>query len=115
MPMYDVRCDECGFEFEKYMSYDDFDAMKNRTKGFIHFCAGDQGGARMGFVRALINTVPIHYKGYGFFKNDNASSHDKYARDHFDGSGTNAEMKQMDRMIQDPQSDVVKKPPKTTF
>ena len=68
----------------------------------LHHC-DDHG---MGQFVPVIGVPPIHYKGYGFFKTDNASLEEKYARDHFDGSGTNAEMKAMERRIKDPQSTV---------
>ena len=53
----------------------------------------------------LITTAPaVSLKGYGFYKKDNLSADEKYSYDHFDDSGTQSEMKAMDRKIKDPQS-----------
>ena len=57
----------------------------------------------------MINRAPVvHFKGYGFYVTDHRDAQEKYAFDHFDGSGDNPEKAAMTRRIKDPESTVPK-------
>ena len=107
MPRYDVACQACGDKQEVQISYAEYDVYKDGFFASIEPCSRNGGDPciwRFALNRSAV--PPIHYKGYGFYRTDNASLEEKYARDHFDGSGTNAEIKAMERRIKDPQSTV---------
>lgn len=96
MPRYDYVCTACGSLFERKHSFDEvIDAS---------WCEATQTVAK---VERVINRAPmVHFKGYGFYATDNRDEQEKYAFDHFDGSGTNPEIKARERRIKDPGSTV---------
>lgn len=92
MPRYDYECPQCGTCIEIRHDFNDSSHRLCRQCGDV-----------------LLRVIPItavHLKGYGFYRTDHRSADEKYAFDHFDGSGTNAELKQMNRRITDPESTV---------
>lgn len=98
MPRYDYRCPECNKILERKHGFD-----VTEVKSWCDVVNRE-------VVLERIFTAPVmHFKGYGFYVTDTRSSDEKYAFDHFDGSGTNAELKAMDRRIKDPESTVPKR------
>ena len=98
MPRYDYRCPGCGTIVERSHG---FDVTEVRS-----YC--DRTETEVVLERQI--TMPVvHYRGYGFHATDSRSSDEKYAFDHFDGSGINPELKAMDRRITDPDSTVPKR------
>ena len=95
MPRYDYRCDECGDVYEM-------------THGFDRDASGDAcwDATCPGQLVRVFPMPWIHYKGYGFHTTDSRSADEKYAFDHFDGSGDNPEKAAMQRRIKDPDSTV---------
>lgn len=102
MPKYRFMCPTCSFSTDIYMSYKDFDQVKEDNLRFR--CQNDHRH----YLTRVLEPPIFHLKGYGFYTTDNRDIGEKYAFDHFDGSGTNAEMKAMDRRIKDPESTVPK-------
>ena len=95
MPCYDYRCPACGETLERRHGFD-VNEVRSRC-----------GETNEEVVLERLFAMPaVHLKGYGFHATDSRSSDEKYAFDHFDGSGTNAELKAMDRRIRDPESTI---------
>lgn len=100
MPVYVMHCPGCDRLIERSLSYAEFDAC--REMGYPSFCTESMEDELL--TPMIAGAPPVHFKGYGFYSTDNASSNEKYARDHFDGSGANPELKAMQRRIKDPAS-----------
>jgi putative FmdB family regulatory protein len=95
MPRYDYRCPACGKTVERRHGFNEPPP--------VSYCDAAHQRVRLERIFAM---PAVHLKGYGFHATDTRSSDEKYAFDHFDGSGTNAELKAMDRRIRDPESTV---------
>lgn len=96
MPLYDYVCTACGKLLERRHGFDD------RVEE--SWCEATQTTARL---ERVINRAPVvHFKGYGFYTTDTRDDQEKYAFDHFDGSGANPEIKARERRIKDPDSTV---------
>lgn len=95
MPLYDYQCPECGQVMERKHA--------PGATGMTHWC--DTVGQEVTLDR-LLSMPAVHLKGYGFYATDNRHTDEKYSFDHFDGSGTNPEMKARERRIHHPDSTV---------
>ena len=96
MPRYDYLCTACGSLFERKPSFEELIEES--------WCETTQTVAK---VQRVINMAPmVHYKGYGFYATDHRDEQEKYAFDHFDGSGSNPEIKARERRVKDPGSTV---------
>lgn len=93
MPRYDYQCDRCDHRTEL-------------RHGFDEDASGSACPQCPGHLARVIAMPVVHYKGYGFYATDTRSGDEKYAFDHFDGSGRNPELKTMERRIKDPGSTV---------
>lgn len=96
MPRYDFRCPECQEVYELRLSYEEYDRLPEDPRA----CA--RCLTKLNAMERVLTAAPVHYKGFGWFSTDNADSLERYARDHFDGSGTNTELKQKSRVQQRP-------------
>ena len=74
MPIYQYECDLCRFNFERKQGFDDNPAA---------ICPKCQGQARRVF-----NSVPIIFKGSGFYITDSRRGADRH------GDGTNVKAKE---------------------
>src|SRR5687767_9219046 len=102
MPYYVFECPECEQEEELFITYQNYDRIKDDNLNFR--CKNN----REHILVPVLRPTPFHLKGYGFYTTDNRDAGERYSFDHFDGSGTNAEMKAMDRRIKHPESTIPK-------
>lgn len=101
MPTYTFRCPGCDKLVERHLTYEEYDQFKD---GYPSVCSETK---QTEILRtAIVACPPVHFKGYGFYKTDTRTADEKYDYDHFDGSGTNPEIKAMNRRIKDPESTV---------
>lgn len=96
MPRYDYVCEACGSLFERKHTYDEL----------IEESYCERTGKMAKVTRVINNAPPVHFKGYGFYTTDGRDDQEKYAFEHFDGSGSNPEIKARERRIKDPGSTV---------
>ena len=67
MPIYEYECGQCGCLFEKRQSFNDDSIVK---------CPECQGNARR-----IIHSVPIIFKGSGFYSTDNRHNNSSVAKE----------------------------------
>ncbi len=101
MPTYTLLCPGCGKIVERQWTYEEYDEFKD---GYSSICSvtNQQEVLRPTFIQA----PPVHFKGYGFYKTDSRTADENYDYDHFDGSGSNPEIKAINRRIKSPKSSV---------
>ena len=62
MPQYDLRCDNCNNEFEKFLSYDE---LNNDLKPKQVICPNCQSKKTRKIIKS---SVPVFFRGKGFTK-----------------------------------------------
>jgi putative FmdB family regulatory protein len=61
MPIYEYKCDNCSFEFEKKQAFND------EPRSVCQKCGGE--------ARRVFSPVPIFFKGPGFYVTDHGSGY----------------------------------------
>jgi putative FmdB family regulatory protein len=61
MPIYEYKCDNCSFQFEKKQAFND------EPKLICQKCGGE--------ARRVFSPVPIFFKGPGFYVTDHSSGY----------------------------------------
>ncbi len=92
MPRYDLYCPECGKTFERTLTFEEKDEYGDTYRSL---CMETGNDVDCTFV---INPSPVHYKGMGWFSTDHVDSLERHARNHYDGSGRNSDVKLRDRI-----------------
>jgi predicted nucleic acid-binding Zn ribbon protein len=106
MPTYLFCCPGCDKLVERYLTYEEFDRS---GQAYPSYCTETH---QTELLRpAIVQAPPIHYKGYGFYRTDARTADENYDYDHFDGSGTNPEIKAINRRIKSPHSSVPEQHP----
>jgi putative FmdB family regulatory protein len=64
MPVYTMKCDDCGKDFEKYLTFKD--AENRNKKGYMPCPSCGSKNTR----RTIRRSIPVIYKGEGFTKSN---------------------------------------------